>query len=96
MAISAVIKNCPVKVGDTVKIKHQFFQGDKALSQTFQGTVIRIKGREEGKTFTVRKISTEAVGVKKIWPVNSPNLLKISTVKSGNVCRSKLYYLRNR
>ena len=96
MAITTKIKDTQVKVGDTVKVKHQFIQGDKPQSQTFQGTVISIKGRGIGKTFTVRKIAVDSVGVEKIWPVASPNLLKVTVTKTGNVRRAKLYYLRSR
>jgi len=96
MALTAEIKNIQVKVGDTIRVKHRFFQGDKAQSQTFQGVVIRIKGRGAGQTFTVRKISADAIGVEKIWPIHSPNLTKLTVVKTGNVRRAKLYYLRKR
>lgn len=83
-------------VGDTVRVKHQFFVGDKAQAQTFEGVVMAIKGRGEGKTLTVRKISADAVGVEKIWPLLSPNILNITVKKPGKVRRSKLYYLRKR
>jgi large subunit ribosomal protein L19 len=96
MAIKTVIKDTPVKVGDTIKVKHQFTVDDKTQTQTFQGIIIGIQGREIGKTFTVRKISADAIGVEKIWPVHSPNILKVTVVKPGNTRRAKLYYLRNR
>jgi len=96
MAINTIIKDTPVKVGDTVKVKHQFTVDDKTQTQTFQGIIIGIQGREIGKTFTVRKISADAIGVEKIWPVHSPNILKVTVVKSGNTRRAKLYYLRGR
>lgn len=96
MAISATIKNTLVKVGDTVKVYHQFIADGKTQTQTFQGLVIGIQGRDMGKTFTVRKISVNAIGVEKIWPVHSPNLLKLTVVQSGNTRRAKLYYLRSR
>jgi len=96
MAIKTVIKETPVKVGDTIKVKHQFTVDDKNQTQTFQGVIIGIQGREVGKTFTVRKIAADAIGVEKIWPVHSPNILKVTVVKAGNTRRAKLYYLRNR
>ncbi|MCG2692210.1 50S ribosomal protein L19, partial [Microgenomates group bacterium] len=37
-----------------------------------------------------------AIGVEKIWPVQSPNILKVTVVKAGNTRRAKLYYLRKR
>lgn len=96
MAITTKIKDTQVKVGDTVKVKHQFTVDDKTQTQTFQGVIIGIQGREIGKTFTVRKISADAIGVEKIWPVHSPNILKVTVVKAGNTRRAKLYYLRKR
>lgn len=96
MAITTKIKDTQVKVGDTVKVKHQFTVDDKTQTQTFQGVIIGIQGREVGKTFTVRKISAEAIGVEKIWPVHSPNILKVTVVKPGRTRRAKLYYLRTR
>jgi len=96
MAIKTVIKDTVVTVGDTVKVKHQFTVDDKTQTQTFQGIIIGIKGRGISKTFTVRKISADAIGVEKIWPVHSPNILKATVVKVGNTRRAKLYYLRNR
>lgn len=96
MAITTKIKDTQVKVGDTIKVKHQFTVDDKTQTQTFQGIIIGIQGREVGKTFTVRKISADAIGVEKIWPVHSPNILKVTLVKAGHTRRAKLYYLRNR
>lgn len=96
MAISTIIKDTKVKIGDTIKVKHQFMQGEKVQSQSFQGVLIGIKGRGIGKTFTVRKISVDSIGVEKIWPVSSPNLLQVTVVRTGNVRRAKLYYLRDR
>lgn len=96
MAIKTVIKDTPVKIGDMVKVKHQFTVDDKTQTQTFQGLIIGIQGREIGKTFTVRKIAADSIGVEKIWPVHSPNILKVIVVKAGNTRRAKLYYLRKR
>ena len=83
-------------MGDTVRVKQQFQAGEKTQSQTFEGVVIAIKGRGIGKSFTVRKIGSDAVGVEKIWPLMSPNVLKVTVKKAGKVKRAKLYYLRQR
>ena len=44
-------------------------------------------------TFTVRKISF-GVGVERIFPLHSPNVVDIKVIKRGKVRRAKLYYLR--
>ncbi|MDP4030664.1 MAG: 50S ribosomal protein L19 [Patescibacteria group bacterium] len=96
MALIAKHQDTSFKVGDTVRIKQQFFTGDKAQTQIFEGVVIGIKGRGIGKTFTIRKIAADGIGVEKIWPIASPNLLKVTVKKPGQVRRAKLYYLRKR
>lgn len=96
MAIKATHQKTEFSVGDTVRVKHTFKDAGKTLSQIFEGLVIAIKGRQENKTFTVRKIASDAIGVEKIWPLNSPNIKSIEVKKQGKVRRSKLYYLRDR
>jgi large subunit ribosomal protein L19 len=81
--------------GDTIKVSSKFREGDKERVQAFQGTVIQMKGREESKTFTVRKVS-RGIGVERIYPLASPNIVKIEIKKHGKVRRAKLYYLRGK
>lgn len=80
--------------GDTVKVHVKIKEGDKERVQVFQGTVIGRRGSGSGETFTVRKISA-GIGVERIFPLHSPNVAKIETIRSGQVRRAKLYYLRN-
>ena len=47
------------------------------------------------QTITVRRLSY-GVGVEKVFPVHSPNIVNVETVRRGKVRRAKLYYLRNR
>ena len=96
MALTAKHQDTSFNVGDIVRVKQQFQAGEKTQSQTFEGVVIAIKGRGIGKSFTVRKIGSDAVGVEKIWPLMSPNVLKVTVKKAGKVKRAKLYYLRQR
>jgi large subunit ribosomal protein L19 len=37
---------------------------------------------------------TAGVGVERIFPLHSPNLVKIERLREGSVRRAKLYYLR--
>ena len=88
--------NISFNVGDTISVQQKIIEGDKERSQTFVGVVIAIKGRGVEKTFTVRKIAADNIGVERIWPFTSPWIKKISLKKKGKVRRAKLYYLRKR
>ncbi|MDZ7798878.1 MAG: 50S ribosomal protein L19 [Patescibacteria group bacterium] len=84
-----------LKAGYKVRIHQKIKEGDKERIQIFEGIVLKIKGRGQTKTITVRKIS-EGVGVEKIFPIYSPTIEKIEIVKKFNIRKSKGYYLRNR
>lgn len=81
------------KSGDTLKVHVRIIEGDKERIQIFQGVVIGRRGSGTGETFTVRKISS-GIGVERVFPFYSPNIAKIELIRSGQVRRSKLYYLR--
>jgi len=83
-------------VGDTVSVTYKVVEGEKTRQQVFTGLVIATGGRQDNKSFTVRKISTAGVGVERIWPVLSPEISDVALVSKGRARRSKLYYLRNR
>lgn len=84
------------RVGDTIRVHAKIVEGDKERVQTFDGNVIAFSGRGETRSFTVRKVAAGAIGVERIWPLNSPTLVKIEVKKRGNVRRAKLYYMRGR
>jgi large subunit ribosomal protein L19 len=79
--------------GDTVKIHMKVKEGDSERIQVFEGVVISRRGRGNGETFTVRKISF-GVGVERTFHMTSPHVDKIELVRSGKVRRARLYYLR--
>lgn len=82
--------------GDTVKVHYKIVEGGKSRIQPFEGIVISKKGVGVSKTFTVRRIGADSIGVERIFPLFSPNIDKIEVVSYGKVRRAKLYYLRNR
>ena len=84
-----------VKVGDTVCVHNRIKEGGKERIQLFEGVVIAKHGGGISETFTVRRISY-GIGVEKTFPIHSPNVAKVVTVRSGKVRRAKLYYLRGR
>ena len=84
-----------VNVGDTVRVHVKIKEGSRERIQVFEGIVIakRHGGLEE--TITVRRVAY-GVGVEKVFPIHSPLIEKIETVRTGFVRRAKLYYLRDR
>ncbi|MDQ5950960.1 MAG: large subunit ribosomal protein [Patescibacteria group bacterium] len=96
MADSFILLEQRINTGDTIRIHQEISEGDKKRIQMFEGIVIAIKNAGSGKSFTVRKIGANSIGVEKIFPVNLPSLKKVEVRSKGNVRRSKLYYLRDR
>ncbi|MDH5661631.1 MAG: 50S ribosomal protein L19 [Elusimicrobiota bacterium] len=82
-------------VGDTVRVISKVFEGGSERVHAFEGVVISRSGRGISETFTVRKLSY-GIGVERVFPLHSPQIEKISVVKSGKVRRAKLYYLRKK
>lgn len=79
--------------GDVVRVHWKIREGSKERVQAFEGTVIRKNRKSNRSTFTVRKVSY-AVGVERVFPLNSPRYEKIEVVSRGRVRRSRLFYLR--
>lgn len=85
----------PFNVGDTVQVTSKVYEGGSERVHAFEGVVISRSGEGMGETFMVRKLSY-GIGVEKIFPLHSPQIEKISIIKSGKVRRAKLYYLRKK
>ncbi|HEX3587698.1 MAG TPA: 50S ribosomal protein L19 [Candidatus Angelobacter sp.] len=81
-----------VKPGDSVRVQVKIKEGDKERVQAFEGTVISMRKGPQG-SFTVRKVSF-GQGVERIFPFNSKVLDKVEIVRSNQVRRAKLFYLR--
>ncbi|MEX0659657.1 MAG: 50S ribosomal protein L19 [Egibacteraceae bacterium] len=82
--------------GDTVRVHVKVTEGNRSRIQVFEGDVIARKGSGVRETFTVRKISFNAVGVERTFPVHAPVIDHIEVMRHGKVRRAKLYYLRDR
>ncbi len=83
------------EIGDTVDVHCKIQEGEKSRIQVFSGTVISRKGRGMNASFTVRRMVGEE-GVERVFPLNSPNIEKVVSIRSGRVRRAKLHYLRQR
>ena len=83
------------EVGDTVRVHVHIKEGNRERIQVFEGTVIAKKHGGINETITVRRISY-GVGCEKVFPVHSPTIVSVETVRRGKVRRAKLYYLRDR
>lgn len=83
-------------VGDTIRVFYKILEGDKIRTQPYEGIVISKRGEALSKTFMVRRIGADGVGIERIFPLFSPNIDSIKIIKHGKVKRAKLYYLRNK
>ena len=81
-----------VRIGDTVRVHNKIKEGARERIQLFEGTVIAKHGGGISETFTVRRISY-GCGVEKVFPIHSPNVVKVDIIRYGKVRRAKLYYL---
>jgi large subunit ribosomal protein L19 len=101
-----MITNLDFTPGDVVRVHQKITEIDntpkgggkeKTRVQVFEGVVLKIKGREGNKMFTVRKM-VDNVAIERIFPVNSPNIEKVvkKTRIKEKVRKAKLYHLRNK
>jgi large subunit ribosomal protein L19 len=92
----AARKALGLRSGDTVRVWQKIKEGDKTRLQAFEGLILSRKhGDEPGATFTVRKV-IDGVGVERIFPLYSPMIDEIETVRRSKVRRSKLYFVREK
>ena len=102
-------KDLDLRSGDTVRVWQKIAEektstkankkSEKTIKfrlQAFEGLVIAVKhGKEAGATFTVRRVAS-GVGVEKIFPLYSPMIDSIETLKRSEVRRAKLYHIRDK
>ena len=81
--------------GDTVIVSVNVVEGDRKRVQAYEGVVIAKRNRGLNSAFTVRKISSREV-VERTFQTYSPLIASIEIKRRGDVCRAKLYYLRDR
>ena len=81
--------------GDIVKVGVKITEGKRDRIQYFEGVCIAKKNRDINSSFTVRKISF-GEGVERTFALYSSIVDSIKVIRSGEVRRAKLYYLRDR
>jgi large subunit ribosomal protein L19 len=84
------------RVGDTIEVGQIVKEGNKQRVQLFKGDVIAYNNNGISTTFTVRKLSADGVFAERIFPYYSPMIESVAIVKTGDVRKSKLYYLRDK
>ena len=81
--------------GDTIKVGVRIAEGKRERIQYFEGVCIAKKNRSINSSFTVRKISF-GEGVERTFALYSSIIGSIKVIRSGQVRRAKLYYLKDR
>ncbi len=91
-----MLKVIDFRVGDTIRVHTKIREGEKTRTQIFEGTVLQIKGRQENKSYTVRKTVGD-VSVERIWHVGNPNVDKVEFKAKPKYTprRAKLNYLKS-
>jgi large subunit ribosomal protein L19 len=88
-------RNVPeFRAGDTLKVAVSIKEGEKTRIQNYEGLCIAIRGQGTGRTFMVRKMGANSVGVERIFPLYSDSIESITVLRKGRIRRAKLFYLR--
>lgn len=88
-------RNVPeFRAGDTVRVAVNIKEGEKIRVQNYEGLCIAIRGQGTGRTFMVRKMGANSVGVERIFPLYSDSIESIEVLRRGRIRRAKLFYLR--
>lgn len=110
MANQAIHGEKTFHVGDTICVHYKLIEKEKVAGKTkrevkeetreriqiFEGIVISIRGEGSNKSFIVRRMGTNNIGIERIFPLISPWIKKITIRKKGFVRRAKLNYLREK
>ena len=89
-----LVQRPAMRSGDTVRVHVKVREGDKERIQVFEGMVIGMHRGGVRASFTVRKVSF-GQGVERIFPLHSPTIDKVEVIRSAQVRRAKLNFLRN-
>ncbi|GIW62884.1 MAG: hypothetical protein KatS3mg090_0710 [Patescibacteria group bacterium] len=91
-------QNKTYQVGDTIKVGYKIREivkgKEKERVQDFEGILLKVRGMDENKTFTVRKISKSGIGVERIFPVNSPWIDYIKLTRKSTYPKARAFFVR--
>lgn len=97
MANSFIFNKSTLNVGDTVSLEYKIKEGEKERTQLFKGILLMIKGNTpETRLITIRKVSSKTgIGIERIIPVSSPNIVSLTLDKTSNYKKAKLFFVRD-
>ena len=98
MTININYQGLKFGVGDKIRVYEAVKEQGKKRKKYFEGLVISIKGNLSNKTFTLRSIGSQGLGIERIFPLNSPTISEIKIIKNlkRGIRHSKLFYLRKK
>lgn len=68
------------KVGDVIRVSQKVKEGKRERIVPFQGTLMRVKGKDGNRMITVRTV-LEGIEVDRIFPVSLPTITDIKFVQ---------------
>lgn len=83
-----------IRIGNIINITYSIIENNKKKYINYEGLIINIKNKGLHKTFTIRN-NIQNIGFEQIFFFYSPNIINIKKIKSFNIKRSKLFYIRN-
>ncbi len=96
MANSFELNKTVMKVGDMLSLEYKFKDGEKERTQLFKGILMQVKGNTpQTRLITIRKISKTGIGIERIIPLSSPNIVSLTLDKKSNFSKAKLYFVRD-
>jgi large subunit ribosomal protein L19 len=83
--------------GSVVEVFYKIVEGNKERIQSYKGICTSKKhgSKSLDGTFTVLKVASGSIKVKRTFPIHSPLIDKIVVHTNNRARRSKLYYLEN-
>ena len=82
--------------GDSVSVHYKIKEGDRERIQEFKGVVLYVRGKGNDKSFTVRRVASNGIGVERSFLIKSPRIAKVVVERHNKVRRARLYFLRER